>query len=66
MMAWGARTKDGTVGTSLSFLETLLGDYRPRDFAARLWDGTIWDAEPGQPTRFTLVLKHPGALRSMF
>ena len=28
--------------------------------------GTTWDAEPGRPTRFTLVLKHPGALRSMF
>lgn len=32
----------------------------------RLWDGSQWDAEPGQPTRFTLVLRHPGALRKMF
>jgi len=31
-----------------------------------LWDGTVWEAEPGQPTRFMLVLKHPGALRKMF
>jgi cyclopropane-fatty-acyl-phospholipid synthase len=32
----------------------------------RLWDGTSWESEPGRPARFTLVLKHPGALRTMF
>ncbi|MDQ3942455.1 MAG: cyclopropane-fatty-acyl-phospholipid synthase family protein, partial [Actinomycetota bacterium] len=47
-------------------LKGLLGDYRPRDFAVRLWDGTVWEAESGQPARFTLALKHPGALRRMF
>jgi cyclopropane-fatty-acyl-phospholipid synthase len=66
MPAKGAKTKDGTIKASLAFLENLLGDYRPRDFAVRLWDGNTWDAEPGRPARFTLVLKHPGALRSMF
>ncbi|MDP3013165.1 MAG: cyclopropane-fatty-acyl-phospholipid synthase family protein [Candidatus Subteraquimicrobiales bacterium] len=55
-----------TVQISLSFLQNLMGDYHPRNFAVRLWDGTQWEAEPGQPTRFTLVLKHPGALRKMF
>src|SRR5437879_6147983 len=25
----------------------------------------MWEPEPGQPTRFTLVLQHPGALRKM-
>jgi cyclopropane-fatty-acyl-phospholipid synthase len=54
------------VQTSLSFLKSLLDDYHPRAFAVRLWDGTVWEAESGWPTRFTLVLKHPGALRSMF
>ena len=52
--------------TTLSFLRDLLRDYHPRDFAVRLWDGTTWEAEPGQPTRFTLALQHPGALRRMF
>ena len=67
MPARGAKTKAaGPVRVSLSFLEDLLGDYHPRDFAVRLWDGTTWCAEPGQPTCFTLVLKHPGALRTMF
>jgi cyclopropane-fatty-acyl-phospholipid synthase len=46
------------------FLEILLADYPRRDFEVRLWDGTTWGAER-QP-RFTLVLKHPGALRAMF
>lgn len=54
------------VHRSLSFLDSLLGEHHPRDFAVRLWDGTVWAAEPGQPARFTLVLKHPGALRRMF
>src|SRR5262249_3089102 len=54
------------VQTSLSFLHDLFGHYRPRNFAVRLWDGTVWDAEPGHPASFTLVLKHPGALRKMF
>ena len=46
------------------FLDALLADYQRRDFQIRLWDGTIWGIEE-QP-RFTLVLKHPGALRAMF
>lgn len=46
------------------FLNALLGDYPRRDFQVRLWDGTIWGAET-QP-RFTLVLRHPGALRALF
>jgi cyclopropane-fatty-acyl-phospholipid synthase len=55
-----------TVRASLSFLQNLLTNYYPRDFAVCLWDGTKWEAEPGQPNAFTLILKHPGALRKMF
>jgi len=50
--------------TSAEFLEALLADCPKRDFQVRFWDGTSWGAER-QP-RFTLVLKHPGALRAMF
>ncbi|HDO35246.1 MAG TPA: class I SAM-dependent methyltransferase [Nitrospirae bacterium] len=57
---------DRTVQNSLSFLQRLLSGYHPRNFGVRLWDGTRWDAEPGQPQRFTLVLQHPGAVRKMF
>ena len=49
---------------SAAFLEALLADYRKRDFQVRLWDDTTWGAV--QQPRFTLVLKHPGALRAMF
>jgi cyclopropane-fatty-acyl-phospholipid synthase len=60
------KTGDRTVRKSLSFLDNLLGEQHPRDFAVRLWEGTVWGPEPGEPARFTLVLKHPGALRRMF
>ncbi len=57
---------DRTVRTGLGILRDLFNDYRPRDFAIRFWDGTIWDSEPGQPRRFTLCLNHPGSLCKMF
>ncbi|MBC7243218.1 MAG: class I SAM-dependent methyltransferase [Anaerolineae bacterium] len=57
---------DPHVQTSLAFLDLLFGNVHPRDFQVRLWDGTAWGPEEGQPARFTIVLKHPGALRAMF
>lgn len=57
---------DPTVQNALSFLQSIFADYSPRDFSIRLWDGTSWDPEPGNPARFTLVLQHPGTLRKMF
>ncbi|MGD0466966.1 MAG: cyclopropane-fatty-acyl-phospholipid synthase family protein [Terriglobales bacterium] len=45
-------------------LENLLADYSKRNFQVRLWDGRTWGSD--QHPRFTLVLKHPGALRDMF
>ncbi len=56
---------DQAARTSLAILQDLFRDYHPRDFAVRLWEGTTWEPEPGQSARFTLVLKHPGAVRSM-
>jgi cyclopropane-fatty-acyl-phospholipid synthase len=50
---------------SVAFLERLTGHRRDAPFAVRLWDGMTWEATPGQPPRFTLVLRHPGALRAM-
>lgn len=58
--------RDKTIETSISIIQKLLAQYHPRNFAVRLWDGTTWNAEPGQPTRFTMEIKHPGALRTMF
>ncbi len=60
------QSTDSTVQVCRSFLQDLLGGYRQRNFAVRFWDGSQWDAEAGQPTRFTLILNHPASLRRMF
>jgi len=54
-----------TAEATIDFLRGVLGD-RPRDFAVRLWDGTVWEPDDGKETRFTIVLRHPGAARAMF
>lgn len=62
----GERTRtDRAAEETLALLRDLLGDYRPRDFGVRLWEGSSWEPEPGEPERFTLVLRDPGALRRM-
>jgi cyclopropane-fatty-acyl-phospholipid synthase len=50
----------------LTFFDDLLGDYHPRDFTIRLWDGSTIDPEPGEKSRFTLVIDDPGTVRRMF
>lgn len=50
----------------LAFLKEVLGSFHPRDFRIRLWDGSVWDPEPGESDRFTLVLRTPDAFRAMF
>jgi len=57
---------DRNAKKSLAFLQEVLADFHPRDFSFRLWDGSVWEAEPGDPSRFTMVLRNPGALRTMF
>jgi cyclopropane-fatty-acyl-phospholipid synthase len=58
--------QDPAVQSGVDFLGDLLKHYGPRDFAVRAWDGSILEPDAGQPTRFTLVLQHPGAVRKMF
>ena len=58
-------SQDRHARIALDFLQNVLGEYHPRNFAVELWDGTTWEAETGKPL-FTIVLKHPGALRRMF
>jgi cyclopropane-fatty-acyl-phospholipid synthase len=57
-------TRETPVEISADFLEHLFAGYPRRDFLVRFWDGSSWGAA-NQP-RFTLVLRHPGALRAMF
>jgi cyclopropane-fatty-acyl-phospholipid synthase len=58
-------TESGTAETTVEVLEELLAGYHPRDFAVRLWDGSGLEAETDGAPRFTLVLRHPGALRAL-
>ena len=62
------KTSNQALQTTLSLLQDLFGSIQQRDFAVRLWDGSIWrpNAESKEPARFTIVLQHPGALRKMF
>jgi cyclopropane-fatty-acyl-phospholipid synthase len=58
------RAETGPAELTLGLLDELFAGYR-RDFAVRLWDGTVREADPGLPARFTLVLDNPGSLRAM-
>jgi cyclopropane-fatty-acyl-phospholipid synthase len=59
------RARSETAEATLAFLRELFSDY-PRDFAVRLWEGSIWEPDAGREARFTIVLRHPGAARAMF
>lgn len=65
-MATVEKVANPEVQSQLQFFQDMVTGYQPRDFAVRLWDGTTWEPERGQPNNFTLVLNHPGALRKMF
>ena len=61
-----ATSRDRIASQCLAFLQDMLGGIHPRDFSFRLWDGSVWDAERGEPSQFTMVLRNPAALRTMF
>lgn len=50
---------------ALHLLQYLLGDFHPRDFAIVLWDGTVWEPEPGHFCRFTWRIDDPDVLRTL-
>jgi cyclopropane-fatty-acyl-phospholipid synthase len=55
-----------SVQRSADILRRIFGHYERPDFAVRLWDGSQpITPETGTP-RFTLIIRHPGALRRMF
>jgi cyclopropane-fatty-acyl-phospholipid synthase len=55
---------DGAATKAMEIFRWLLQDYHPRDFAISFWDGSRWPAENGA-ARFTLIVRHPDALRRM-
>jgi cyclopropane-fatty-acyl-phospholipid synthase len=62
----GATAPDPRATATLEILDRFLAGLQPRDFAIRLWDGTLVAADPGRRTRFTIVLNRPDALFRMF
>ena len=60
------KSADKTVQSCVSLLERALHQYHPREFAVRLWDGTVWGPGVGHPIRFTLTIRRPEVLRRMF
>jgi cyclopropane-fatty-acyl-phospholipid synthase len=56
--------EDQAANRTLAFLQEVLRDYHPRNFAIELWDGTCWEPEPGQFRRFTWKIRKPGAVRA--
>ena len=54
--------EESAAAKALAIVGLLFKDYHPRDFAVSFWDGTRLPAENGSP-RFTLVVRHPDALR---
>ena len=57
--------RDPAILKSLGFLDKVFSASPFKAFNVKLWDGTVW--QPAKiPPRFTLELKHPGALRRMF
>jgi cyclopropane-fatty-acyl-phospholipid synthase len=53
------------VADSKRVLEDLFSGLGERFFDVRFWDGSLWRGDSPAP-RFTLVLRHPGAVRRMF
>jgi cyclopropane-fatty-acyl-phospholipid synthase len=59
-----AKPADSVATKAQAIFRILLHDYHPRDFAVSFWDGSQWPSENSTP-RFTLVVRHPDALRRM-
>lgn len=63
MSSLARSVSDQSVEISLHLVDALTADYSYRNFAVRLWNGETWGNT--ENPLFTMVLKHPGALRRM-
>jgi cyclopropane-fatty-acyl-phospholipid synthase len=61
--AW--KIEDASAHRTLEFLQVLLRDFHPRNFAVESWDGTAWPPEANQFCRFTWKIKNSGVLRAV-
>jgi cyclopropane-fatty-acyl-phospholipid synthase len=63
-MAERVHAVDSAALRAMAIFRLLLQDYHPRNFSISFWDGSQWPAENGS-SRFTLMVKHPDALRRL-
>jgi len=59
---------DGRSADTRTAIEVLAGLFRaewPSGFAVRFWDGSEWRPKDGSVVRFWIVVRQPGASRSM-
>lgn len=61
-----SKSEDGGVGKTARFVERLIRDISPRDFAIELWDGTRFGPDANQFHRFTWKINNPEVLRTIF
>jgi cyclopropane-fatty-acyl-phospholipid synthase len=61
----GTFARDAHIETCRRVLAALFATHGPRDFAIRFWDGTEFPATAHERAAFTLVIRHPSALRAM-
>ena len=66
MVNAGIMTRDSHVENALDLLRAVFADYPGRNFAIRLWDGTLWEPEGSTIHRFTIAINGPSSLRRMF
>jgi len=64
--ALATASSDPAVHASLKLFQRLTRSYPAPDFALKFWDGSVWTPDTVAAPRFTVVLRHPGALRRMF
>ncbi|MBF6592092.1 MAG: hypothetical protein IVW57_16405, partial [Ktedonobacterales bacterium] len=57
--------QEPNVAVAQSIVRDLFGPPERRVFAVRYWDGTIETPAGEADPRFTVILRHPGALRRM-
>ncbi len=59
---WKVQQEPGA--RALNFVQSLLSDFHPRDFAVEFWNGTRWPAEKNLLPLFTWKINNPEVLKT--
>jgi cyclopropane-fatty-acyl-phospholipid synthase len=66
MAQYVSKTEDRGAARTAKFVERLLRDVEPRDFAVELWDHTRWNPDSKQFHRFTWKINNSEAVSAVF